>query len=109
MSSIPSKRSRKSGNIKKSLVISTRGKSLTRRFRGKPRVGEKIPGVKLSCIPIPGCDTSRFTNRMSPASIQISQETQWIIKGYVPSFEATDRILMEATRRTYKILGIPNQ
>ncbi|ADN35256.1 hypothetical protein Mpet_0482 [Methanolacinia petrolearia DSM 11571] len=40
--------------------------------------------------------------RMSPESKKISTGTKWSEKGFIPSFEDTDEILMKAARRTYK-------
>ncbi len=47
--------------------------------------------------------------KMSPDSIRIFSETKWNEKGFIPSFAYTDKVLREASRRTYKTLGISDQ
>lgn len=44
--------------------------------------------------------------KMSPDSIRIFNETKWNEKGFIPSFAYTDKVLREASRQTYKTLGI---
>jgi hypothetical protein len=46
---------------------------------------------------------------MSPESIIISEGVKWSEKGYTPSFEDTDKVLMKAARRTYKALAKDKQ
>jgi hypothetical protein len=66
-------------------------------------------GNKLRCAPIKESDRMRFTVRMSPGSRKISEEIKWSERGFVPSFEVTDKILMDAARRTYKTLGLSDR
>ena len=47
--------------------------------------------------------------KMSPDSIRIFNETKWNEKGFIPSFNHTDKVLREASRRAYKTLGISDQ
>lgn len=60
----------------------------------------------IKCIPIGKSQKKQIMMRMSPDSIRIENETKWNEKGFIPSFIHTDKILREASRRTYKILGI---
>jgi hypothetical protein len=60
----------------------------------------------LTCVPINESDRNKINMRMSQESIRISNMTKWSEKGVFPSFKDTDKILIEASRRAYKILGI---
>jgi hypothetical protein len=64
---------------------------------------------KLTCKPITESERKRILARMSPESIIISEGVKWSEKGYTPSFEDTDKVLMKAARRTYKALAKDNQ
>ena len=59
---------------------------------------------KLTCKPIRESERKSIIARMSPESIIISEGVKWSEKGYTPSFEDTDKVLMKAARRTYKTL-----
>ncbi len=104
-----SHRNRKSANSGKSSTRRTSRANLKKSGRGKRQDRGRIPYTKHSCILIKTADSLQLTCRMSPESRRISIETKWSEKGFVPSFEVTDKILMEATRRTYKTLGITNR
>ena len=70
---------------------------------------ERLPKRELVCVPINEADRSRFANRMSPEFRRISNEIVKNDKEFTPSFEVTDRILMDATRKAYKVLGISHR
>ena len=63
----------------------------------------------ITCVPMDESERLRLSVRMSPASRKISEETKWSKRGFVPSFEHTDKILMEASHRIYKILGLSDR
>ncbi len=63
----------------------------------------------LTCVPMNEADRMRLSVGMSPVSRKISEETKWSKRGFVPSFENTDKILMEASHRIYKILGLKDR
>ena len=67
---------------------------------------KRLPKRKLVCIPINESDRSRFADKMSPEFRRISDEIIKSDKKITPSFVVTDKILMEATRKAYKTLGI---
>jgi hypothetical protein len=69
---------------------------------------ERLPKQKIVCVSINELDRSRFTDRMSPEFRRISDEIIKSDKKITPSFVVTDKILMEATRKAYKTLGISN-
>ena len=66
-------------------------------------------GEKIVCVPIKESDRIRFMLKMSSGCKKISEETKWSERGFIPSFEVTDKILMESARRTYKILGLSDR
>jgi len=106
MSYTISRRYRKAGNFGKFSTHRTFRTNLIKRGQEKRQKREDTPHIKPPCIFIEKSDISQFTCRMSPESRRISIETRWSVKGFVPSFETTDKILMEAARRTYNTLGI---
>jgi hypothetical protein len=59
----------------------------------------------LHCVLLEETEKNRIMMRMSPESIRISNETKWNEKGFIPSFKNTDKKLIAASRRAYKILG----
>ena len=63
----------------------------------------------LQCIVIKESQKNEIMMKMSPDSIRIFSETKWNEKGFIPSFAHTDKVLREASRRTYKTLGISDQ
>lgn len=63
-------------------------------------------GDTLTCVPMNDSDRERLSVRISPGSRKILEEIKWSERGFVPSFEHTDKILMEAARRTYQTLGL---
>lgn len=67
--------------------------------------GKKEDGLLLHCVPLEESEKTRIMMRMSPESIRISNETKWSEKGFIPSFKTTDKKLIAASRRAYKILG----
>jgi len=95
--------SRKIGKRETSLVI------LPEVFRKHQLTAERLPKRNLDCLTINESDRSRFTDRMSPEFRRISDEIVKSDKKFTPSFQVTDRILMEATRKTYKTLGISHR
>jgi hypothetical protein len=64
---------------------------------------------KLTCKTITESERKRILAGMSPESIIISEGVKWSEKGYTPSFEDTDKVLMKAARRTYKALAKDKQ
>ncbi|PWR70831.1 hypothetical protein ACKUB1_02155 [Methanospirillum stamsii] len=72
--------------------------TITRKFRDA-----------LTCVPMNDSDRERLTVRMSPGSRKILEEIKWSERGFVPSFEHTDKILMEAARRTYQTLVLSDR
>jgi hypothetical protein len=64
---------------------------------------------ELTCKPIRESERKRIIAGMSPESIIISEGVKWSEKGFTPSFEDTDRVLMKAARRTHKALAKDNQ
>ena len=56
---------------------------------------------KFACLPIRESEKSRIMARMSPESQKILAGTKWSESGFVPSFKATDKILVDAASRTY--------
>ena len=56
---------------------------------------------KFTCVPVKESDRHEITIRMSPESQRILAGTKWSESGFIPSFQATDKILMKAARRTY--------
>lgn len=60
----------------------------------------------LQCIVIKESQKNEIMMKMSPDSIRIFNETKWNEKGFIPSFAYTDKVLREASRQTYKTLGI---
>lgn len=63
----------------------------------------------LQCIVIKESQKNEIMMKMSPDSIRILSETKWNEKGFIPSFAHTDKVLREASRRSYKTLGISDQ
>lgn len=63
----------------------------------------------VPCIVIKESQKNEIMMKMSPDSIRIFRETKWNEKGFIPSFTHTDKVLREASRRTYKTLGISDQ
>jgi len=50
-------------------------------------------------------DAREFITRMSPESLIIFEGTNWKKRGFAPSFQETDKVLMAAARRTYDRFG----
>jgi hypothetical protein len=76
----------------------------------KTTSGEILPGNReittlLHCVPLEESEKNRILMRMSHESIRIFNETKWSEKGFIPSFKITDKKLIKASRRAYKILG----
>lgn len=102
-SNLPTRKTRKTRN--------QREQSFSRKIETQKITTEKIfPGKKedstlLHCVPLEETEKNRIMMRMSPESIRISNETKWSEKGFIPSFKNTDKKLIAASRRAYKILG----
>lgn len=101
-----SPRKRRSGISRKIVKREASLETLSGVFRKRQLTAERLSKRKLVCVPIKESDRSRFAERMSPEFRRISDEIIKSDKKFTPSFEVTDRILMEATRKAYKTLGI---
>lgn len=59
----------------------------------------------IGCIPITESERMRLMGKMSQECRKISEEAKWSKHRFNPSFEVTDKILIEAARRIYSALG----
>lgn len=73
-------------------------------FKGSREINNSI-----KCVVIEESQKNEIIMKMSPDSIRIFNETKWNEKGFIPSFNHTDKVLREASRRAYKTLGISDQ
>jgi|GEM_PF-2130910 len=97
-SNLPSRKTRKTRTHRE--YPSSRKITIEKNFPGK--IEDR---TQLHCVLLEESEKNRIMMRMSPESIRISNETKWSEKGFIPSFKTTDKKLVAASRRAYKILG----
>jgi hypothetical protein len=78
----------------------TREESAHHRSSGQPGRAAGYDKIVI-CLPVNAFERSEIFLRMSQESRSISNGMKWSENGFVPSFKATDKVLIEAARRTF--------